>query len=116
MSYASLAKRAECARKACKRFHRRHHREQLERAARYRQANRKAVAQRQQQYIKRKLAEDPTYRVRMICQTHWKARCDGDALEQPASAAGRVESRQKWIFSKDELQAYKDDVAPGLWP
>jgi hypothetical protein len=47
----------------------------LERAARYRQANRKAVSQRQQEYIKRKLAEDPTYRVRMICQIHWKARC-----------------------------------------
>jgi hypothetical protein len=58
-----------------RRWYRRNHREQLERAGRYRQANRKAVSQRQQEYIKRKLAEDPTYRVRMICQIHWKARC-----------------------------------------
>jgi len=36
---------------------------------------RKAVSQRQQEYIKRKMAEDPTYRVKMICQIHWKSRC-----------------------------------------
>jgi hypothetical protein len=75
MPYASPAKRAMCARRACKRYYRRYHNKELERAARYRQANRKAVSQRQQEYIKRKLAKDPSHRVRMICQIHWKARC-----------------------------------------
>jgi hypothetical protein len=60
---------------AGRRWYYRNHQEQLERAARYRESNRQAVAQRQRQWIGRKMALDPTYWVRIACQIHWKGRC-----------------------------------------
>src|SRR5208282_2716607 len=66
---------SNAARKAGRRLYYRNRQEQLERAARYRQANRKLVARGQRQWIRRNMAEDPTYRVRIICQISWKERC-----------------------------------------
>ena len=75
MPYASPEKRAECARQACKRYYRRYHAKELERSARYRQSNRKAVARRQRQFTKRKLAQDPTFRMKIRLQVDWARRC-----------------------------------------
>lgn len=75
MPYASPAKRAECARQACKRYYRRYHAEQLKRAARYRQSNRRLIRKRQQAWTSKKVAEDPTWHCRTALQTDWKRRC-----------------------------------------
>src|SRR5713101_5596978 len=60
-AYADYSKYLECCRKAGRRWYYRNHQEQLERATRYRQANRKPVARRQREWIKRKLEADPTH-------------------------------------------------------
>jgi hypothetical protein len=73
--YAGYSKYLECYRKAGRRWYYRNRQEQLERAARYRQANRKLGARGQRQWTRRNMAEDPTYRVRIICQISWKERC-----------------------------------------
>ena len=72
---AGYSKYLECYRKAGRRWYYRNRQEQLERAARYRQANRKLGARGQRQWTRRNMAEDPTYRVRIICQISWKERC-----------------------------------------
>jgi hypothetical protein len=59
MPHAGPIRCAECARKARKSYYRRYCDKGVDRAARYRQANRKAVAQRQRSYSQRKLAENP---------------------------------------------------------
>jgi hypothetical protein len=73
--YAGYSKYLECYRKAGRRWYYRNRQKQLERAARYRQANRKLGARGQRQWTRRNMAEDPTYRVRIICQISWKERC-----------------------------------------
>jgi hypothetical protein len=60
-AYADYSKSLECCRKAGRRWYYRNHQEQLERATRYRQANRKPVARRQREWIERKLEADPTH-------------------------------------------------------
>jgi hypothetical protein len=75
MPYADPLKRAECAREACRRYYLKYHAKELRRAARYRQSNRKAVARRQRQFTKRKLAQDPTYRMKIRLQVDWARRC-----------------------------------------
>jgi hypothetical protein len=56
--------------------YRQRHEWELERARRYRAANRRILSQRSLAYTSlRKQAEDPTYRVKMCCQTGWSKRC-----------------------------------------
>jgi hypothetical protein len=73
--YADPVKRADCARKACKRYYRGYQNKELGRAAAYRRANRLSVAAGQREYPKRKLAADPTYRLKIVLQIGWKKRC-----------------------------------------
>jgi hypothetical protein len=73
--YADPLKRAECARKACRRYYRRYRDKELLRAARYRQSNRRLVARRQRAWTRKKVAEDPTWHCRTALQTDWKRRC-----------------------------------------
>ncbi len=75
MPYADPLKRAECARKACRRYYLKYHAKELNRAARYRQSNRRLVRKRQRVWIRRKLLEDPTWHCRTALQTDWKRRC-----------------------------------------
>jgi hypothetical protein len=75
MPYADPSRRAECARRACARYYRRYHEKELQRAARYRQSNRRLVRKRQREWMRRKLLEDPSWHCRTALQTDWKRRC-----------------------------------------
>jgi hypothetical protein len=85
MPYANPEMRAECARRACRRYyHRRYHKKQLARAARYREANRALVAKRQRTYMRRKLASDPTYPLKRSLQQDCARRCrQADVRREP---------------------------------
>ena len=71
MAYTNL----EARRAWFRRRYRRRHEWELERARRYRAENREILSQRSLAYVRRKQAEDPTYRVKMCCQTGWSKRC-----------------------------------------
>ncbi len=75
MPYADPLKRAECARVACRRYYLKYHAKELQRAARYRQSNRRLVRKRQREWMRRKLLKDPTWHCRVALQTDWSRRC-----------------------------------------
>jgi hypothetical protein len=55
--------------------YRRRHDWELERARAYRESNRRALCRRQKAWARKKMAEDPTRRVRIYLQIQWKKRC-----------------------------------------
>ena len=71
MAYRDIEKRRAWFRR---RYQKRHEWE-LQRAARYRQSNRRLIRKRQRAWTRKKVAEDPSYRVRFALQTDWKRRC-----------------------------------------
>ena len=88
MPYASPEKRAECVRVACRRYYRRHHIEQLERARAYRE-------QRQ--------SEDPTFRVRRALQTNLRARLKLLGIKHPPSLKAMLGC--SWSFFWAHIQS-----------
>lgn len=71
MAYRDIQKRRAWFR----RRYRCRHEWELERSRTYRAANRRRIARRQRQWIRRKMASDRTYRLLIYCQISWKSRC-----------------------------------------
>jgi hypothetical protein len=86
--YADAAKRAECARKACRRYYRRNHEEQLERVRRYRE---------------RRETEDPTFEVRRSIQTNFRVRLKALGVKKPPAL--EVMLGCKWSFFAEYLES-----------
>lgn len=75
MPYADREQYNACCRAAGKRWYRRNHAAQLERARLYRAWNSAERARKQRLYTRRKLREDPTWRLRNSMQIAWKSTC-----------------------------------------
>jgi hypothetical protein len=74
MPYSDPEKRANCARRGCKKYYWRNRLAMLERARIYRVWHTDERARKQRAYVRRRMAEDPSYRLRITLQIDFAAR------------------------------------------